>query len=191
MNRRTTIFLLALLLCVLATCTDALALQRIYLCRHMEKGEWPGGGELAVLQPLSQEGARHALRMARHLQSAGIAAVYTSQTVRTWGTGLMVARQTGADLIADDITISKPHMAEFLERLKQDHADDEAVLIVGHSNTLPELLVAWGAQPDCYQALGIEVHADEDMLLIDGYDHLFVIDVSRPGCAGITVETVE
>jgi broad specificity phosphatase PhoE len=179
----------SLLLAVWAT--NASALERIYLCRHMEKGNWPGGGELAVLQPLSKEGARHAVRLAERLASAGVAAVYTSETVRTWATGLMVAQRAGAQLIADDVTISKEKMAGFLAELKERHASDEAVLIVGHSNTIPELLVAWGADASCYDALGFHVHEDEDMLLIDGYDHLFVIDVDRPGCAGISVETVE
>ena len=67
--------------------------------------------------------------------------------------------------------------------MKKRHRDDAAVLVVGHSNTIPALLIELGADTGCYAALDIGDHDGE--LLIHGYEGLWQIDLTRPGCAGI------
>jgi hypothetical protein len=57
---------------------------------------------------------------------------------------------------ADDATTRPDEMMPFLEHLVRDHANDRAVLIVGHSNTIHELLVKLGATPDCYERIGVK-----------------------------------
>ena len=89
-------------------------------------------------------------------------------------------------LIADDATTKPDQMDAFFARLRQKHASDRAVLIVGHSNTIPELLVHLGAKPDCFQRLGIG--GQPGSLLIEGYEGLWKVNLDRPGCEAIVRE---
>jgi len=161
------------------------ALDRIYVVRHAEKVDgWPQDRELDALWPLSEAGARRAERLARILGDAGIAAVYASATTRSLQTGLPLAVGTDAEIAAEPASADAERMAGFLATLPERHADDAAVLVVGHSNTVPELLVRLGASPECFDALGIE--NTPDGLRIDGYDGLWVVDLSQKGCSAIT-----
>jgi broad specificity phosphatase PhoE len=92
-------------------------------------------------------------------------------------------------VIADDASTHPDDMAGFLARLREKHAaaaDTAAVLIVGHSNTLPRLLVLLGAVPDCYARLGIVGNPGD--LLIEGYEGLWRVDLRRKGCEAIARE---
>jgi broad specificity phosphatase PhoE len=77
-------------------------------------------------------------------------------------------------------------MTGFLTRLREKHAADRAVLIVGHSNTIPELLVHLGAKPDCFQKLGIT--GQPGSLLIEGYEGVWKVDLKKQGCEAISRE---
>ncbi|MGH9361371.1 MAG: histidine phosphatase family protein, partial [Thermoanaerobaculia bacterium] len=69
----------------IATSAPAAALDAIYLVRHAEKAEgWPEEDRaLDPFWPLSPAGIARAGALAPRLAAAGIAAVYTSRTVRT------------------------------------------------------------------------------------------------------------
>jgi broad specificity phosphatase PhoE len=77
-------------------------------------------------------------------------------------------------------------MSGFLARLREKHPADQAVLLVGHSNTIPELLVRLGAQPDCFQRLGIT--GQPGSLLIEGYEGVWKVDLKKQGCEAISRE---
>jgi broad specificity phosphatase PhoE len=178
---------LPLLLFVLFA-APAVALDAVYLVRHGEKaGFWPSDRDLDAFQPLSPAGAARAEALAARLKSAGIAAVYTSRTTRTLATGAPLAQATGAPLIADDATTKADEMAAFLAGLREKHATDRAVLIVGHSNTIPELLVKLGASPDCYARLNVT--GQPGSLLIEGYEGLWKVDLKKQGCEAVERET--
>jgi hypothetical protein len=74
-------------------------------------------------------------------------------------------------------------MSAFLTRLREKHAADRAVLIVGHSNTVPELLVYLGAKADCFQRLGIT--GEPGSLLVEGYEGVWKVDLKKQGCEAI------
>jgi len=161
------------------------ALDRIYLVRHAEKAEgWPQDRSLDALWPLSEAGARRAGKLGRILEGAGIAAIYASATTRSLQTALPLAVRTDVEIAVEPATVEAERMGAFLATLPERHAGDAAVLIVGHSNTVPELLVHLGASPECFAALGIE--NTPDGLRIDGYDGLWVVDLSRKGCGSMT-----
>ncbi len=86
--------------------------------------------------------------------------------------------------MVDHASTVKPEMDAFLARLRQRHPADRAVLVVGHSNTIPELLRRLGAAPDCFARLGIK--ATGNGLEIEGYDGLWKVELAKPGCAGMT-----
>jgi len=177
---------LPVLLLLLAA--PAAALDTIWLVRHAEKVEsWPTDRDLDALQPLSREGTARAEALSDRFKDDGIAAVYTSRTTRTLATGLPLAARTKIPLIADDATTKPSEIPPFLAKLRERHAGDKAVLIVGHSNTIPQLLAALGATPDCFARLGIR-KAPDGGLVIDGYDGVWRVDVAKKGCAGVARE---
>ena len=174
---------LPLLLLVLLA-APAFALDDIYIVRHAEKADfWPADRDLDTFQPLSSAGLARAEALAGRLKTAGIAAVYTSRTTRTIETGAPLAHATHVVITADDASIKPAEMSAFLTRLREKHAADRAVLIVGHSNTAPELLVHLGAKADCFQRLGIT--GEPGSLLVEGYEGLWKVDLKKQGCEAI------
>lgn len=106
---------------------DSNAQTTFILVRHAEKA----GGE----DPdLTEEGKARARRLANRLSSTPITAVYSTDTRRTQATAAPTA--TAKSLIVKDY--SPGNLASFAEKLKQTH-QGESVLIVGHSNTTPDL----------------------------------------------------
>jgi len=164
------------------------ALDAIYLVRHAEKAEgWPEADKaLDPFWPLSPAGIARARALPARLAPAEIAAVYASRTVRAFATALPVAEAAGAPLVVDPASTVRPEMDAFLARLRQRHPADRAVLVVGHSNTIPELLRRLGAAQDCFARLGIK--ATGNGLEIEGYDGLWKVELAKPGCAGMTRE---
>jgi broad specificity phosphatase PhoE len=165
----------------------AFALDEIYLVRHAEKADfWPADRDLDLFQPLSPAGLVRAEALAERLKAAGIAAVYTSRTTRTLETGAPLAHATHIPIGVDDASTKPDEMSAFLTQLREKHAADRAVLIVGHSNTVPELLVHLGAKADCFQRLGIA--GQPGSLLVEGYEGVWKVDLKKQGCEAITRE---
>jgi broad specificity phosphatase PhoE len=172
--------LLAMVLCAV----PAAALDTVYLVRHAEKSEgWPQERGLDAFWPLSPAGQVRAEFLASRLENAGIAAVYTSRTTRTLTTGLPLANRIRVPIAANDDSIAQEKMEAFLSAVRGKHLSDKAVLIVGHSNTIPLLLMRLGATPDCYERLGIV--KDREMFLIEGHDGLWKVDLRKQGCEAL------
>ncbi|HEX4962155.1 MAG TPA: phosphoglycerate mutase family protein [Thermoanaerobaculia bacterium] len=187
MSRQLRLALGTLLLPLLLPAVPAAALDVVYLVRHAEKvDDWPAARDLDPFRPLSCTGAVRAEALAARLKGEGIAAIYTSRTTRTMATGEPLAKATGSPLLPDDVSTKPEEMAGFLTTLRQKHAADKAVLIVGHSNTVPELLQKLGATPECFGRLGIKPGS----LLTDAYDGLWRIDLKKQGCEAIERETL-
>ena len=152
---------LRLLAAVAALCVaqSAAAQRAVFVVRHAEKQS--ESNESGV--PLSEAGRARAGRLAALLKNAGVAAIYSTDTVRTLETAEPLARalkitvQKYSPLDADGKTNLRP----LAERLKAAHVRD-AVLVVGHSNTVPALLKALGCAED------ITIAADQ-------YDDLFAV----------------
>ena len=174
----------ALPVLLLLLAAPAAGLDTIWLVRHAEKAEsWPTDRDLDALQPLSREGTARAEALAERLKDAGIAAIYTSRTTRTLATGLPLAARNKLPLAADDATTKPSEIPPFLAKLREKHAGDRAILLVGHSNTVPHLLVALGATPECFAKLGIKETPDGPM--IEGYEGVWRVELAKTGCAGM------
>jgi broad specificity phosphatase PhoE len=179
----------ALPVLLLLLAVPAAGLDTVWLVRHAEKADsWPADRDLDALQPLSREGTARAEALADRLKSAGIAAIYTSRTTRTLATGLPLAARAKIALTVDDATTRPSEIPPFLAQLRERHAGDRAVLIVGHSNTVPQLLAALGATPDCFARLGIQ--ETPDGLMIEGFEGVWRVDLAKQGqgCAGMARE---
>ena len=102
----------------------------IYVSRHMRKeaGDDPS---------LSAAGAAEAVRLAQLLENRGIAAIFVTPTKRSRETAEPLAKATGAAVETYD-----PRDNAALAR--RVAAIPGSVLIVGHSNTVPDIVAAVG-----------------------------------------------
>ena len=175
------------LLSVLAPAPAAEALEQLYIVRHAEK-QTPWPESLNTFQPLSAAGDHRAAGLAAAAKDFGLTAVYSSPTTRTVHTGMPTSEALGIPLEADPRSLGTAELKAFFDDLRTRHGDDRAVLIVAHSNTIPQLLRHLGADPSCDDALGIRDAGEYE--LIDGYDGLWVVDLATEGCQGMRRETL-
>ena len=105
----------------------------VYLIRHAEQ----------VLDvedpPLTEAGQQRAKAWAAVLRDANIKMIYTSKKRRTKQTGEPIAQA----LNIPSETMPRRDVAGLVDRLRTRHADD-AILIVGHSFTIPNLISKLG-----------------------------------------------
>ncbi|HNV83974.1 MAG TPA: phosphoglycerate mutase family protein [Arenimonas sp.] len=90
---------------------------------------------------LSEQGNARARKLAEVLKNSGVKAVYTTQYKRTQQTGLPTASLAGLQLNVRPATKenSGTYTADLLKEIKKKHGG-QTVLIVGHSNTVPEIV---------------------------------------------------
>ena len=145
----------------------------VFLVRHAEKGDAP-----AQDPPLSEAGKQRAEALARLLQTAGVRGIYTSQFLRTQQTAEPLAKRLGvtASPVALGVKPSNPREVteesiRELTKKVEAHAG-EAVLIVGHSNSIPEVIRTLGG--DAVPKI------DESR-----FDDLFVVTVYAGGRAKV------
>jgi phosphohistidine phosphatase SixA len=145
----------------------------VFLVRHAERGQEP-----AQDPALTEAGRARAEALARLLSGAGVKAVYTSQFARTRQTGEPLAKLLGVPLSAVPLgvkpdrprEVSEQSIRELKDRI-EGHAGD-AVLVVGHTNSVPDLIRELGG--DSVPAM------DEGR-----YDDLFVVTVYAKGRAKV------
>jgi len=117
-------------------CASAVhAQQTIFVVRHAERVEYESPDGV-----LSEAGEARAQALARLLRDAGITAIYTSDRKRTNQTA-----QPLAELLHITPTIvNGQDQVEATVRLVRARNGDGSVVIVGHSNTVPRFLKAFG-----------------------------------------------
>jgi broad specificity phosphatase PhoE len=128
---------------------------KIFLVRHAEKQSD------APDTPLSDKGQARAQCLAQTLKDAHITNAMVTQHIRT--------KQTAAPTVAESKAKESTIDAKSTDQIVKDTraaAQTGNVLVVGHSNTIPILLQAFGTP-------GVTI-ADV------AYDQLFIFDVSQP-----------
>lgn len=112
----------------------------VYVVRHAEKATAPASDP-----PLTAAGAARAESLAHVLTDVGIDAVFVTQFLRTQSTGAPTAAAAGVAAVQYSAGDASSVVADILS----DHAGQE-VLLVGHSNTVDDLLAALGVpgQPE-------------------------------------------
>lgn len=113
----------------------------IFLVRHAEKAT--EANEPTV--PLSAAGRARAERLATLLANAGVSGIYATETDRARQTAEPLARARKLEIhgYAPRDAEGKPAPRLVIDRIKKD-APSGTVLVVGHSNTVPEILAALG-----------------------------------------------
>lgn len=125
---------ISLAFAMLAPCSVLAEPSVIYVVRHGEKA--PAGKD----PELNDHGKARAQNIATTLQRAGIASIFSSATTRTRQTAQPLAQRSGLEVQTYDSAAPKA----LAEKVKAQHG---AVLVVGHSNTVPELVRLFGGAP--------------------------------------------
>jgi broad specificity phosphatase PhoE len=132
----------------------ASAQKLIFLVRHAERAD--AGATPQTDPPLSSTGQARAEKLAAMLADAGITSIVTTEFVRTQQT----AEPLATKLRVTPETVAADNPTAVVATLKISHGN-EIVLVVGHSNTLPQILKAYGKA---------------DVAIADSeYDDLFII----------------
>ena len=165
MKRYRAVLLALAALLPITTTAVAQAPTTIFLVRHAEKA-----GEPTDRDPeLSEAGRERAAALARLLGDANISAIYSTPYIRTEKTAAPLAEKLGLDVTITPIT--RTFVQDLAATLRREHAG-ETVLVVGHSNTVPQTITA----------LGVPIEDLED----HEYDWLFVVTLMGDESASLT-----
>ncbi len=129
----------------------------VFLARHAEKADVAADPKNPELSPA---GRARAEALGRMLRDAGVVAIFASEFARTQQTAEEIRRASGAAVTV----VPAKDTAALIEKLK---ALDGNAAVIGHSNTLPEII----------QALGVETPITIGDL---EYDNLFIWNRSSP-----------
>jgi broad specificity phosphatase PhoE len=113
----------------LVAAAPARAQKAVIVVRHAEKVDESDD------PLLSGAGQARARALARHLRTAGVKAIYVTQYKRTGLTAAPLAAAAGLKAIV----IHSDAPQELVDRIRKDNPND-VVLVVGHSDTAPEVL---------------------------------------------------
>ena len=168
-------------------CAQAIHAQPVvYIIRHCEKlPEWLGG-EFDAYHPLSEAGVARAQKLAEQFEKGALVAIYSSRTTRTLHTAMPLAQKLWLKVQIAEACVDTAAMASFFAELKKKYKPNEAVLLVSHSNIIPHLLLKAGLPGACRREMGVVAPDDSGDLMIEGYDSIWRIDLSRSGCEGFT-----
>ncbi|MSO50662.1 MAG: hypothetical protein EXQ49_12330 [Acidobacteria bacterium] len=116
--------------------------QMVIVVRHAERaddGASPGTSMTASPDPeLSAAGKARAQKLAAMLGDAGITAIYTTEYKRTKDTAAPLAAKVG---VPAEVVLARD-AAALIAKIKSHKTG--AVLVVGHSNTVPAIVKALG-----------------------------------------------
>lgn len=114
----------------------------VVLVRHAEKASEPRADP-----PLSDAGRARAGALADVLASSGIDAIVVTPFERTRATAAPLARARGITPVEIPVGPSVPEHVAAVAAAVRAFPPDDAVLVVGHSNTIPDIVTALGG-PD-------------------------------------------
>jgi phosphohistidine phosphatase SixA len=160
MNIRRVVSLLAAIACLAPGGVASAADQVIFVVRHAEKAAAPAAPPAPKMMmaddpPLSVAGHERAVKLATLLASAEVKHIFTTEYLRTRQTAAALAERANIKIVMAAARDPDP----LVQQVRKVTGN---VLIVGHSNTVPELLKRLGVK----QAITI---ADDD------YGSLFIV----------------
>jgi broad specificity phosphatase PhoE len=135
----------------------------VLLVRHAEKAAEP-----AADPPLTPDGEARAQALVTVARDAGVTAIVTTQFQRTRLTAAPLAQALG--ITAEVVNARGTDHPREVARLVLERHAGETVLVVGHSNTIPDIVAALGAPHP-------GVIADST------HDNLFIVTVPAEGKA--------
>jgi len=140
----------------------------IIVVRHAEQTD-----PQAVDPPLSEVGAARAKALAAALANSGVQAVYFTQYKRTQETAVPLAERLHLSLT--EVPVDKPKLAEYgselAKRILAEHPGG-IVLVVGHSNTVPNIVEA---------LTNVKIRAIDQT----EFDRFIVVTAGEQGCTHV------
>lgn len=132
--------------------SEVQSITNIFVVRHADR---PDG-----IDTLNQSGIFRARQLADVLRSFELDAVFSSPYHRTLTTAMPTAQQ-------QDLEIKKydPRQLDSLAQIVQNDWLGKNILIVGHSNTVPQTVQAFGLEPDV------------ELIPHDQYDRLYLLQL--------------
>ena len=120
---------------------DEFKVTTVFLVRHADKASAPREDP-----PLNDKGKLRAQELARMLEGSGVKAIYTSQFLRTRQTAEPLGQKLGIASIPVPIEmnpsnpnqVSAQSIKEITDKIYERAGD--SVLVIGHSNTIPEVI---------------------------------------------------
>jgi phosphohistidine phosphatase len=118
--------------------------MQLYLVRHAEAAQ----GEPDELRPLTANGRDQARRVGESLREAGVApgVVLTSPLLRARETGVLIAREVGADVRVHD-ALAPGATAEIVQRAVLEAGAGDVVVAVGHQPDCSRIATALTGEP--------------------------------------------
>lgn len=145
----------------------------VYLVRHAERADEPRQDP-----PLTEKGTARAQELARVLATANIKAIFTSQFARTKLTAELLSKQANVPVTSISLSVNPSNPRMISEQSTAEVANKilerggESVLVIGHSNSIPDLIKKLGGD--------ISPPIDEKK-----FDDLFVVTVYAKGKAKV------
>ena len=145
----------------------------VFLIRHAERAEEPRQDP-----PLTEKGTARSHDLARLLSNAGIKAIFTSTFARTKLTAEPLAKQLGITPTALNLKLNPANPRQIAEESTKETVDKimahagSSVLVVGHSNSIPDVIKMLGAD--------VTPTIDEKQ-----FDNLFIVTVYAKGKAKV------
>jgi len=135
----------------------------LFIVRHAEKAGEDRDPDL------SEAGRRRAQTLEWILRDVPLAAVYSTEWKRTRQTVAPIARRKNLEIVPYD-----PSAERLADTVLKRHAG-RAILLCGHSNTVPALL----------RSLGVDFSQEN----LEGFDDLFIVTVvGGDAAAGVSVQ---
>lgn len=117
--------------------------QTVFLLRHAEKASAPNADPI-----LSEAGVARAARLPGMFENAPPQAVFSSQFQRTKLTALPLAQAVGIEVHVMPVT--KENAAHYADQIREQICalpDRSIVVVVGHSNTIPDTITRLTGEP--------------------------------------------
>ena len=152
---------------------DNFKVTTVFLVRHAEKADAPREDP-----PLNETGKLRSQALGRMLGQAGVKAIYTSQFLRAKQTAEPLAKQLGITAAALPLALNPSNPREVSEQSIRTITDKiyeragEGVLIVGHGNSIPDVIKMLGGD--------VVPVIDEQK-----FDDLFIVTVYGKGRAKV------
>jgi len=125
---------------LLATVIDAAAQNAVFVARHAERADAGSGATTMATDPeLSDIGRTRAQSLAAMLKDAGVTVIFVTEYKRTQQTAEPLAKLLGIQATV----VSAKDTQGLIEKVK---AVTGRALVVGHSNTVPEVLGKLGVE---------------------------------------------
>ncbi len=150
-----------IILCLFVVIATNAQQTTVYIVRHAEKNLTdPNTKDPA----LSTEGLQRSYDLDKLLAEKGISAIFSTNYIRTRKTGEPLAKRIGSDVILYD----PADPAALVGKISKEYRA-KSVLIVGHSNTVLELVKAFGGKTTIS-----EIKDNE-------YRNLFIVELTGAG----------